>query len=161
MRSETACFTGHRVLPAKEIPAIGERLEKTLTLLIKQGYRCFEAGGALGFDTLAAQTILRLRERYPQTSLTLVLPCPEQTHSWSPADIDSYEEIKRRADRVICTAEHYFRGCMQKRDRYLVDDSSVCLACLTRAIGGTAYTVNYARRRGLRIVNIAEPNESG
>ena len=50
---------------------------------------------------------------------------------------------------------------MQKRDRYLVDDSSVCLAYLTRATGGTAYTVNYARRRGLRIVNIAEPNESG
>ena len=32
---------------------------------IEQGYRYFGAGGALGFDTLAAQTVLELRSEYP------------------------------------------------------------------------------------------------
>ena len=125
-----------------------------LVTLIEQGYRYFGAGGALGFDTLAAQAVLRLRERYPQIRLILVLPCLNQTRGWPQADIDTYEEIKRCADKVTYTSEHYFRGCMQKRNRHLVDNSSACICYLTKPTGGTAYTVDYARRMGLRIINV-------
>ncbi len=155
VKSRTACFTGHRKLPAKELPEISKRLEDTLVTLIEQGYRYFGAGGALGYDTLAAQTVLRLRERYPQIRLILVLPCLNQTRGWLQADIDTYEEIKRCVYKVTYTSEHYFRGCMQKRNRHLVDNSSVCIYYLTEPTGGTAYTVDYARRMGLRIINIA------
>ena len=112
----------------------------------------------MGFDTLAAQTVLRLRERYPQIRLILVLPCLNQTRGWQQADVDIYEELKRRADKVTYTSESYFRGCMQKRNRHLVDNSSGCICYLTKPTGGTAYTVDYARRRGLRIINIAGPD---
>ncbi len=71
MRSKTVCFTGHRELPADDLPEISKRLEDTLATLIEQGYRYFGAGGALGFDTLAAQAVLRLRERYPQIRRSL------------------------------------------------------------------------------------------
>lgn len=113
VKSRTACFTEHRELPAEKIPEISKRLEDTLVTLIEQGYCYFGAGGALGFDTLAAQTVLRLRERYPQIRLILVLPCLNQTRGWPQENIDTYEEIKRCADKVTYTAEHYFRGCMQ------------------------------------------------
>ena len=155
-RTMTACFTGHRTLPEAELPEIAERLEGILTALIEQGYRYFGAGGALGFDTLAAQTVLRLRERDPQIRLILVLPCRSQTSGWPQADIDIYEEIKRRADKVTYTSENYFQGCMQKRNRHLVDNSSVCICYLTKPTGGTAYTVNYARRCRLQILNAAQ-----
>ena len=79
MESRTACFTGHRELPTDDLPEISKRLEDTLLTLIEQGYCYFGAGGALGFDTLAAQAVLRLRERYPQIRLILVLPCLDQT----------------------------------------------------------------------------------
>lgn len=72
MESRTACFTGHRELQTDDLPEISKRLEDTLVKLIEQGYRYFGAGGALGFDTLAAQVDLRLRERYPQIRLILV-----------------------------------------------------------------------------------------
>ena len=158
MKSRTACFTGHRELPAERISEISKRLEDTLVTLIEQGYCYFGAGGALGFDTLAAQAVLRLRERYPQIRLILVLPCLNQTRGWPQADIDTYEEIKRCADKVTYTSEHYFRGCMQKRNRHLVDNSSVCICYLMKSSGGAAYTVDYARRMGLRIINIAVPD---
>ena len=122
MESRTACFTGHRELPTDDLPEISKRLEDTLVTLIEQGYRYFGAGGALEFDTLAAQVVLRLRERYPQIRLILVLPCLNQTRGWPQENIDTYEEIKR-----CYTSEHYFRGCMQKRNRHLVDNSSVCI----------------------------------
>ena len=150
MKSKAACFTGHRTLPEENLPEIAERLENALIALIEQDYCYFSAGGALGFDTLAAQTVLRLRERYPQIRLILVLPCRSQTRGWSQADIDIYEEIKRRADKVTYTSENYFRGCMQKRNRHLVDNSSICICYLTKPTGGTAYTVNYARRCSLQ-----------
>lgn len=157
-KNRTACFTGHRELPSENLPEISKRLEDTLLTLIEQGYCYFGAGGALGFDTLAAQTVLRLRERYPQIRLILVLPCLNQTRGWQQADVDIYEELKRRADKVTYTSESYFRGCMQKRNRHLVDNSSGCICYLTKPTGGTAYTVDYARRRGLRIINIAGPD---
>lgn len=127
-----------------------------MVTLIEQGYRYFGAGGALGFDTLAAQAVLRLRERYPQIRLILVLPCLNQTRGWPQADTDAYEEIKRCADKVTYTSEHYFRGCMQKRNRHLADNSSACICYLTKPTGGTAYTVNYASEHGLTIINIAK-----
>ena len=114
--------------------------------------------GALGLDTLAAQAVLRLRERYPQIRLILVLPCLNQTRGWPQEDINTYEEIKHCADKVTYTSEDYFRGCMQKRNRHLADNSGVCVCYLTKPIGGTVYTVDYARRMRLRIINIAGPD---
>ena len=86
----------------------------------------------------------------------MVLPCRSQIRGWPQADIDIYEEIKRRADKVTYTSENYFRCCIQKRNRHLVDNSSICICYLTKPTGGTAYTVNYARRCGLQILNIAQ-----
>lgn len=44
MRSKTVCFTGHRELPADDLPEISKHLEDTLATLIEQGYRYFGAG---------------------------------------------------------------------------------------------------------------------
>lgn len=61
MRSQTCCFTGHREIDKSVLPVLAQQLEAALRQLIGEGCRCFGAGGALGFDTLAAQTVLRLR----------------------------------------------------------------------------------------------------
>lgn len=50
----------------------------------------------------------------------------------------------------------YFKGCMHKRNRHLVDNSGYCICYLTRTQGGTAYTVDYALERGLPVINIAD-----
>lgn len=96
------------------MPGIKKRLEKEVENSIKNGYLFFGAGGALGFDTLAAQTVLKLRERYPDIKLILVLPCKTQARGWKQADIDEYERIKAAADKVVYTSEDYYRGCMHK-----------------------------------------------
>ena len=83
MRGKTACFTGHRKIPPESIPELSQRLKNTLLRLIEEGYMYFGAGGALGFDTLAAQCVLSLRKRYPHIKLILVLPCTAQTKGWS------------------------------------------------------------------------------
>ena len=152
----TACFTGHREIPSNELSTVSERLKRVLVDCIANGYRRFFAGGALGFDTLASQTVLGLKEEYPEIELHLALPCPDQSKSWGAVDIAEYERIKSAADSVVYVSDHYFRGCMQKRNRYLVDQSSICICYLTKQSGGTAYTVSYAEKKALRVINTAE-----
>lgn len=55
---KTCCFTGHRRIPAGQIPDIQKRLEKTILRLLSQGVSYFGCDGALGFDTLYALTLL-------------------------------------------------------------------------------------------------------
>lgn len=155
MRKRTCCFTGHRNIPPGEREELAQRLEKTILRLYQNGIRYFGAGGALGFDTLAARAVLRLREECPGIRLILVLPCPSQTKGWKPQDAAEYERIKSHADEVIYTSQEYTRGCMHKRNRYLVDHSGICVCFLTKDSGGTAYTVRYARTHGLEIINLA------
>lgn len=156
MRNYTACFTGHRKIPPEQLEEIARRLKRTIVDLIEKGYRFFGAGGALGFDTLAAQTILELKESYPQVKLILVLPCITQTRGWSACDIETYEKVKNLADKVVYTSKEYTSGCMHKRNRHLVDNSSVCICYLTENSGGTAYTVKYANSQKVDVINIAE-----
>ncbi len=156
MKNQTVCFTGHRMIPPEQRAALSRRLRAVLIQLIKEGYRYFGAGGALGFDTLAAQTVLELKALYPDIKLILVLPCKSQADGWQERDRRIYEQIKRCADKVRYTAEQYYAGCMHLRNRHLVDHSSVCVCYLTASKGGTFYTVSYAKSNRLRVINVAQ-----
>ena len=141
-------------MPPEQRDTLARRLKDILVELINDGYIHFQTGGALGFDTLAAQTILDLKTIYPQINLILVLPCLSQTKGWSAHDKEIYDDIRNKADKVIYTSQEYTRGCMHRRNRYLVDSSSVCVCFLTHNTGGTAYTVDYAHKNNLTIINL-------
>ena len=115
MKEKTCCFTGHRAIPKQQSDSIYAALKAEINSLIKTGYCYFGAGGALGFDTLAAKAVLELKQ-YPHVKLILVLPCLEQAKGWSQNDITIYEDIKSRCDKCTYTSEHYYSGCMHKRN---------------------------------------------
>lgn len=155
-RMQTCCFTGHRNIPSEAQSKLAVRLEKIILALYRKGVLYYGAGGALGFDTIAAQTVIRLRERCPGMKLILVLPCLTQTRGWGAEDVAAYEHIKAEADKVVYTSQQYTPGCMHKRNRHLVDNSGVCICYLTKGSGGTAYTVQYAEKNKLEIINCAD-----
>ena len=162
IREKSCCFTGHRIIAGDELPALRERLREEIIRLAEQGIDTFLAGGALGFDTLAAQEVLSLREtELPEIHLVLVLPCLGQESRWDSESIELYHDLIRQADEVIYTGDIYTEGCMHTRNRYLVNHSSRCLCYLKdTAQGGTAYTVRYAKRQGLQITNLAGESET-
>ena len=57
LREKTCCFTGHRDIPARVLPLLSAELEQAVLGLASEGVRYFGTGGALGFDTLAAETV--------------------------------------------------------------------------------------------------------
>ena len=161
IREKSCCFTGHRLIAGEELPALQERLREEIIRLAGEGIDTFLAGGALGFDTLAAQEVLSLRKtELPEIHLVLVLPCLGQESRWDSESIQLYHSLIRQADETIYTGDVYSEGCMHTRNRYLVNHSSHCLCYLKdTAQGGTAYTVRYAKKQGLEIRNLAEETE--
>lgn len=156
MRNRSCCFTGHRALPKDLIPEIKALLKSEIITLIEKGYTDFYAGGALGFDTLAALSVLELKKDYPHIKLHIIMPCADQTIKWNKADIAVFESIRESADEVVCLAPRYFNGCMMIRNRHMVDASSAVIAYLTEVNGGSAATVKYASRKNVPVINIAE-----
>jgi uncharacterized phage-like protein YoqJ len=155
MENYTVCFSGHRKLENPDSVLINTRRE--VINLIEHGANSFLNGMALGYDLLTARLVLDLKKVYPQIRLTAVLPCPAdcQTKFWKLEQRTTYSKILEKADKVITLSPNYHRGCMQARNRYMVERSR-CLVCfLTEETGGTAYTVRLARERGIRIINTA------
>ena len=149
------CFTGHREIPATEYLPLREALLQTLEQKIAEGYTCFRAGGAVGFDTLAALSVLLLKKQYPHIRLELVLPCPSQTRGWSQNDQLLYEQILEQADSYRYLSQGYYKGVLQVRNRALVDGAECCVAYLRSSHGGgTAYTAALALKNGLELINL-------
>lgn len=150
------CFTGHRYIRiTSELEA---RLENILCELIeKHGATDFYAGGALGWDTLCAQTVLRLKQKHP-IRLHLVLPCceTEQTEKWKSEQKAEFKGILSSADSVEYVSENYFDGCMRIRNQRLVEyaDGCVCYYNEKKRASGTGQTVCMAQQKNIGIINL-------
>ena len=151
----TACFTGHRHLPPDQRDAVASLLIQAITEAYMNGYRRFMCGGALGFDTIAALQVLEFQKDHPDIRLILVSPCLDQAKRWSDRDRRIYDRISAQADEKIVLSPEYYQGCMQTRNRYMVDHSSLCICYLYSLRGGTAYTVRYAVFRDIPVINLA------
>ena len=66
---------------------VRRRLREEILDLAQKGVDTFLTGGALGFDTLAAQEVLRMRAMgLPSLKLVLALPYMNQEAQWSQRD---------------------------------------------------------------------------
>jgi len=156
LREKTCFFTGHRNILREQYPAIRKKLEQELERLIAQGVQYFGVGGTLGFDNLAAVTVLKVKRRHPDIRLVLILPCKDHDFNWPGEDRELLENIAIHADRVVYTSEKYYNGCVYKQSRHMAEQSGWCVCYMERTTGGTAYAVNYAQSVGVRIINLAE-----
>lgn len=159
MDKEFTCFfTGHRIIGGNISAYVKNRIEyEAQTLINDKGVTDFITGGALGFDTIAAQTIIRLKEKYDYIKLHLYLPCYNQMQNWKESDQYTGRIIMSYADSKIYTTQtNYFNGCMQIRNRKMANDSTYCIAYMKNSRSGTSYTISYAKSIGCKIINIGD-----
>lgn len=161
------CFTGHR--PQKfafpldceneDYLKFNDKLESTIRLLVQRGITDFYCGGAYGFDLMAAETVLSVKNHNIGIRLFCVIPFKNQAALWSNKWQERYENVLRNSNETVMISENYSPGVYQKRNRYMVDHSSVLVAYFDGKPGGTKSTVNYAKARCKRIINIASDDE--
>ena len=157
MKENTCCFTGHRDIPAEKGENVKTKLKEQILVLLEEGISTFLVGGALGFDMLAAEVLVDLREREGKKfRLVSVLPFPDWREGWPAEEYAREEAILKNCDEFSLSGEKCDRKLYLDRDRKMVDASSVCVAWCSRRSGGTAYTVRYALKQGVQVVNLAD-----
>lgn len=139
---KTCAFTGNR-----DVEYINtEALKILIDGLVDEGVNCFLDGMARGFDMIAADLILEIKKSKPTIKLVACVPCPEQDKYFTDDDKRKYKRILESCDEVRILSDHYFKGCMLYRDRYMVDNADCVIAYeRKKSDGGTIYTMNYAK----------------
>ena len=155
MNDKICSFSGHRAIPPGAEPRLRLLLRRRIAALASEGCTAFLCGGAVGFDTLAAEEVLAERILRPEVTLSLALPCPDQDKSWPAAARRRFRRIVAEADETILVSPEYHRYCMVQRNRFMVDHSSRLICYLTGETGGTAFTVRYALKAGIPVENLA------
>lgn len=158
-----ACgFTGHRPgkLPwgyQEDDPrclALKARIGDAVESAYQEGFRHFLCGMAQGCDFYFCESVLELRERKEGVTVEAVIPCPSQASRWPAETQERYQRLVERCDFETLVSAQYTPFCMQRRDRYLVDHASLLIAVFDGTPGGTRYTVEYAMRQRVDILDL-------
>ena len=153
-RRATCCFTGHRDLPLWEEEKVRTRLRYRLMPMIFDRVAYFAVGGGLGFDLLAAEYLLKVRDEFKkQIRIISVLPYPAYYAGWPEEDIRRQEEIIRRSDKVVCACTEERSDAWRIRNKMMLDGSAHCVCYCRRLTGKTADAVRYAMRQGVILHN--------
>lgn len=153
--SKSLCFTGHRKLAGQyysgsiNTPGPWTNVYNTLYNLLRDQaiVNKFIAGGAIGFDTLAAQVVLALKFAGKPFELTVAVPFAGQESKWPRKSREIYTAICNAADNVVVVSEgSYSPQKMQIRNEWMINNTDYTLALFTRgtAAGGTFNAVQYA-----------------
>ncbi len=152
----TCAFTGHRDIPRELYESLSESIRRELYALYQKNVRHFIVGGAIGFDMIAAVTVLNLKSDLPDITLHIAIPCPNHFAKWRSSDKALFNAVRARADSELIVSPKYDRGCMYTRNRFMVDNSSYLISYCVKKSGGSHYTETYAKEKGLNIINISE-----
>lgn len=169
-KEKTVCFSGHR--PEKlpdggnvSSPVMGvirSLLYQEIASAVDDGYTCFITGLARGIDLIAGEIVLEFKRSHPQIALVAAAP-----YRSAPKNLRSFEKfiygcIMNEAADVIYVSQEYSKGCMQKRNQFMIDNSSRLIAAVDSYKSGTGQTIRLAEKAGIevRVINITKINEN-
>ncbi len=165
-RQTSCCFSGHR--PGKlpwghneqdpRCTDLKRRMHDVLESAYEEGYRHFICGMAEGCDFYFCELALQLRQQHADVTVEAAIPCASQSERWSPEEQRRYEHLVAACDYETLVQEAYTAGCMQRRNRYMVDHASLLLAVHDGQPGGTYSTILYALQRKLQVI-VLSPTE--
>ncbi len=159
LRRITCSFSGHRPekLPWKTDDSslqcldLRARLEASVARAYESGKKHFICGMARGCDLYFFEAVLLLRTSRGDVRLEAAVPCPTQSSAWPSPYKKRYSELIAQSDLISVISDKYSQDCMQRRNRYMIQNSSMLICVYDGSSGGTSRTIEYARNRGLEI----------
>lgn len=145
-KEKTALFIGNRdCYQVKKAD-----IERAIINAIEDGIEIFLNGGQGYFDQTCTSIVHRLKERYPQIKSILVIPYRD----FSVFNDSLFDEIVYPFESH--TFSYYtYKGNIPKRNRILVDRSSVAICYVYRS-GGASKTLDYAKKKNLKIIDLLQ-----
>ena len=157
--NHTCCFSGHRPeklaqngnVKSPQIRRLVSMLYLEIENAINEGYTNFITGMARGIDLWAAEYVYEKRVKNPNIKLICAIPYKDQGLKLRNAEKWEYDNIVASADKVYIMENEYTRNCMQKRNRFMVNNSSKIIAVVDNYRSGTGQTINYALSKGIDV----------
>ena len=146
-------FLGHRSLQNGR--TLCERVESAIEESVDFNEDVvFLCGGYGDFDDLCACVCRLIKEKWKKCEIVFVTPYITATQQ---------EKIRQLIDLGLYDATVYpplenvpYRFAISKRNEWMIDQSDLIIAYVKHSFGGAYQTLRYARRRGKRVVNLAE-----
>lgn len=164
--AKKCCFTGYRpekfsfpmVFGSDEMNTLEKKIYSAVFALVEEDFTEFYCGMACGFDLLCGKAIVDIKRAHPEKGIRLIsaIPYRSQSNGFSDMWKKLYDIVLREADESVLISEEYTLSCFEKRNRFMVDNSSTVVCYFDGKSGGTANTVKYAGKKGKRIINLAD-----
>lgn len=154
----SCCFTGHRPdkLPKSknELEKLEQKIKEVVLKLIAEGYAEFYTGMAQGTDLLCGKVIADLRKENQSINLISVIPHAEHGKLLYGKSKEEYDYVLNNSTNYKIISPIYTSACMHQRNKFMVDNSDCVIAVYSGEKGGTKNTVDYAMKKGKRILRI-------
>ena len=148
----TVSFFGHRVI--EDPLRIEHQLERLIRKLLKEkAYVEFLVGRDGEFDQIVSSTIRRCKRDYRNDNSAFVWVLPYLTADFRDNE-DAYRDYYDEIEICGSSADSYFKGAHQSRNRRMVDRSNLVVFCIQRAGGGAWQTMKYAIKENKPYMNI-------
>ena len=129
-----------------------EKLKQLLIKEIRKNPTCkFYLGGYGDFDSLCLRTLRKLKTDFPDIELLFITPYLDKNYS-------KLEFAKYHYDDVIFPPLESVprKFAILKRNEWMVDSADIVIAYVKYSWGGAAKTLEYAKRKKVPLVNIAQ-----
>lgn len=153
-RPDTCCFIGHRSIDPGETEKIKTRIKYIIDPMLQKGVKFFGVGGNVGFDMLAAEYILYLRDVIrKKIKLILVLPYPNYFENREETDIRKEKQLIQKADKVVYVSQLPSAGAEKLAADHLLAYSLYCVTYCHKSTGRTADAVKAAFSQNISVHN--------
>ena len=129
-----------------------EKLKQLLIKEIRKNPTCkFYLGGYGDFDSLCLRTLRGLKKEFQDIELIFITPYIDKNYS-------KLEFAKYHYDDVIFPPLESIprKFAILKRNEWMVDSADLVIAYVKYSWGGAAKTLEYAKRKKVPIINIAQ-----
>jgi uncharacterized phage-like protein YoqJ len=129
-----------------------EKLKQLLIEKIIKNPTCkFYLGGYGDFDSLCLRTLRELKTDFPDIELLFITPYLDKNYSKLELAKYYYEDV------IFPPIENVPRKfAILKRNEWMVDSAELVIAYVKYSWGGAAKTLEYAKRKKVPIINIAQ-----
>lgn len=132
-----------------KIAIIKNSLTMMLRQLIEEGLEWILIGGNLGVELWAAQSVLELKEEYPELKLGLVLPYADFGNQWKEQNKILLNQIKSTADYCNMTSKRPYENPTQLRNhtKFMLEHTGGLLVVYDEEfLGKTKYLLEEAKK---------------
>ena len=109
MKMMSVAFTGHRTIRTNKYALSVSLNERYVSAMRMESV--FYIGCAVGFDMMAAHTVLEQSETISRYGLVAVVHMSGQDVYFNKEDKQRYADILRQADKVVVLSEYYYAQC--------------------------------------------------